>query len=439
MATAKKTNTRVQPLPDECWLSVLSYLEASELSGCASVLCTGLLSLSRQQQLWIPLLYVDFCVSFAQRALLRTWLAMHQHFPAWQLYVYKRREHILDLDVARTEQQQRGKQALEQDRKQKQVRVLNFCFVRLMHLLLSSCLLASSVLLWLRLNGVIHWHYYVIFAPIFAFEVFVLLSAFVVFGIYFLRSSSGWTFYWNRLRGALRWLILHTSPGESALVLVLVSSIVPLLAFSLEGSSMLPRWLPRFALPFVAFWLASLCLACSLLRRRSFSVGCASSLALLWVPTVLLSVLLFLKLSVFPSIPPYAIFAPGLVVTCFLLLFVGFLAIASFWLGYRGNRDWTEYAIVTLLALLTVLLPLLLFQLALLWYMNGTVSTNVVFFPWVTWLLGLVASAAWHIFMPLTTTSGVPPLDHLMRSWRPAQDLDTQSDMELLLAPAGFV
>lgn len=427
----KALGPRVRPLPDECWLAVLSYLEASELSSCAS-LCPGLLALSSAPHLWVSLLHVDFCVSFAHRALLRTWLIMHRHFHPRQLYIYKRREHILDLDVARTEQQQRGKQAREQDRKQRQVRVLNFCLVRLMHLLLSGSVLASSLLLWLRLNQAINWSYYAIFGPVFAFETFMIMCACVVFSINHLKSSSGWTFYWNRLRGAMRWLILHTSAAESAAVLLLVASIPPLVAAALEGGLHL---LPRFLLPFIAFWLASLCFLGSLLRRRSFSVGCGASLGLVWVPTVLLSVLLFLRLSVFPWIPPYAIFAPSLVVTTFVLLFMGFLVVASFYLGCRGNRDWTEYAVVTLLTLLTMLVPLLLFQLAILGYMKGTVSTNMVFFPWVMWLIGLVSSAVWHIFVPLTS---VPPLDHLMRPWRP-QEHDALSDLELLLPPAGFV
>merc|ERR1719329_760388 len=121
-----------------------------------------------------------------------------------------------------------------QERKQRRVRALNFVFVRVTHLLLCTCLLASSVLLWLRLSHVFKPSFYAIFAPIFVFEIFMLVSAGVAFGIYFLRSSSGWTFYWNRLRGMVRWLILYTSPGEGFTVLLFGSSVVPFLACALE-------------------------------------------------------------------------------------------------------------------------------------------------------------------------------------------------------------
>jgi len=427
-------------LPDECWLKVFMHLEAAELSGCASLLCTGALALSNQPQLWVSLLHIDFCASFAQRALLRTWLEMHHHFHPRQLYIYKRREHLLDLDIARTELQQRGEQAREQDRKQRRLRTLNFVFVRVKHLLLCTALLSSSVLLWLRLDNVVKWSFYIVFSPIFGFEAFVFVSAIIAFAIYFMRGSSGWTFYWNRLRGVVRWLILYTSPGEGVLVLILASSVVPLLACALEKDILLPTRFPRFTLPFAAFWLTSLCFVCSLVRRRSFSAGCVGSFVLLWLPTVSLSVLLFLRLSFLHELPAYAIFAPSLIVTSLVLLFVGFLVVASFWLGYRGNRDWTEYATVTLLTLLTLLLPLLLFQMAILGYLSGRVSTDVVFLPWVLWLSCLLICAIWHIFMPLAVAPTVPPIDHLTRPWRQQQDRDMNSDTEqLLLPPTGLV
>jgi hypothetical protein len=428
-------------LPDECWLKVFTHLEAVELSGCAALLSTGALALSNQVQLWVSLLHMDFAASFAQRSLLWTWLEMHQHFHPRQLYIYKRREHRLDLDVARTELQLRGEQAREQDRKQRRLRMLNFFFVRIAHLLLFGALLSSSVLLWLRLDGKAKWSFYVIFAPIFAFEIFVFVSAIIAFTIYFQRGSSGWTFYWNRLRGIVRWLILYTSPGEGIVVMVLGSSIVPLMACTLEGDCRLPAQYPRYTLPFVTFWLASLCFVCSLVRRRTFSAGCVGSFVLVWVPIVSLSVLIFLRLSIFPDLSPYIIFAPSLMIAVLVLLFVGFLVVASFWLGYRGNQDWTEYATVTLLTMLTLLLPLLLFQLAILGYLDGHVSTDFVFLPWVSWLSCLVVCAIWHIFMPLVVAPSVAPIDHITRSWRQPHDRDMHSDDDhmALLPPTGTV
>mmetsp|Transcript_122729 Transcript_122729/g.261916 ORF Transcript_122729/g.261916 Transcript_122729/m.261916 type:complete len:438 (-) Transcript_122729:129-1442(-) len=425
-------------LPDECWLRVFTYLEAAELSGAASSLCAGAQALSNQPQLWVALLYIDFCASFAQRALLRTWLVMHQHFHPRQLYIHKRREHVLDLDIARAELQQRGEQAREQDRKQRRLRTLNFVLVRVTHLLLCMGLLTSSVLLWLRMDGVVDWAYYVVFGPFFVFEAFLLASAAVAYTIYFLRGSSGWTFYWNRLRGAIRWLILYSSPWEGLCVLLFACSIVPLLACYLEGDTPLPTSWPQFLLPFSAFWLTALCFVCSWIRRRAVSATCVGSFVLLWLPIVSLSVLLFLRLSVLPQIPAYAVFAPSLTVTSLLLIFVGFLVVASFWLGYRGNRDWTEYATITLLTMLTVLLPILVFQFAILGYICGVVSTNLVFLPWVLWLSGLLLCATWHIFTPL---AGAPsaPMDHLTRPWRNQQDRDSQSDTELLLPPVGVM
>lgn len=435
----QSTTRSKTPLPDECWLKVFTYLEAVDLSGSASQLCSGSFALSNQRQLWVALLHVDFCASFAQRALLRTWLLMHQHFHPRQLYIYKRREHVLELDIARTELQQRGEQAREQERKQRRVRALNFVFVRVTHLLLCTCLLASSVLLWLRLSHVFKLSFYAIFAPIFVFEIFMLVSAGVAFGIYFLRSSSGWTFYWNRLRGMVRWLILYTSPGEGFTVLLFGSSVVPFLACALEGDGLLPKPFSRFALPFGAFWLTSLNFSFSLVRRRSFSGGCVGAFILLWLPMMLLSLLLFLKLSTLPKLPPSVIFAPSLSVTCMLLVFVSFLVLASFWLGYRGNRDWAEYATVTFLTLLTLLLPLLLFQLAILGFLSGQLSTKEVFMPWIIWLSSLLVCTIWHIFMPLAVAPNIPPIDHLTRPWRMQHDRESQSDTELLLPPTGIV
>jgi len=422
-------------LPDDCWLRVFAYLEAVELSKCASPLNAGALALSNQPQLWVTLLYVDFCASFAQRAVLRTWLAMHRHFHPRQLYIYKRREHSLDLDIARAELHQRGEQTREQERKQRCLRILNFILVRVTHLLLCSGLLGSSTLLWLRLDGIIDWAFYVVFAPLFAFEAFLLGSSAVAFAAYFLRGSGGWTFYWNRLRGAIRWLILYTSPWEGMAVLMLFSSTVPLLACALQGDLLPPGPIPRMLLPFTAFWLAALCFVVSWIRRRTLSASCVGAFALFWLPAVSLSALLFLRVSVLPQLPPYAIFAPSLVVTGLLLIFVGFLVVASFWLGLRGNRDWTEYATITLLTLLMLLLPLFLFQLALLAYMSGKLSTDGIFVPWIVWLGLLLLCAVWHIFTPL---SGVPT-DPLTRHWRQHNDREAHSDMELLLPPTGMV
>ena len=49
--------------------------------------------------------------------------------------------------------------------------------------------------------------YYVVFSPLFGFEVFFLIGSCITFTIYFQRSSAGWTFYWNRLQGTVRWLL----------------------------------------------------------------------------------------------------------------------------------------------------------------------------------------------------------------------------------------
>lgn len=428
----------LRALPDDCWLKVFAYLEAVELSRSTAPVSAGALALSQHPHLWVTLLYVDFCASFAQRAVLRTWLAMHQQFHPRQLYIYKRREHALDLDIARAELHQRGEQAREQERKQRCLRVLNFVMVRVTHLLFSAGLLGSSTLLWLRLDGIIDWAFYAVFTPLFAFEAFLLASAAVAFGIYFMRSSSGWTFYWNRLRGVVRWLILYTSPWEGLATLIFVSSAVPLLASSLQGDLLLPEPCPRLLLPFATFWLAALCFIVSWIRRRTFSASCMGAFLLFWLPAVSLSVLLFLKVSLLKQLPVYTIFLPSLVVTGLLLVFVGFLVAASFWLGIQGNRDWTEYATITLLTLVMLLLPLFLFQLALLAYMTGKLSIDGIFVPWIVWLSLLLLCAVWHIFTPLAASPSVP-IDHLTRHWRQHRDRDPHSDMELLLPPAGIV
>jgi len=427
MASDQRRNKLTASLPDECWLRVFAFLEASELSGSASALCSEASVLSNQPQLWSALLYMDFCASFAQRALLRTWVTMHDQFHPRELYVYKRREHALDLDIARAELVQRGEQAREQDRKQRRLRTLNFILVRVTHLLL-----------WLRLDRVIKWRYYVIFSPLFAFEVFLLGSSTVAFLIYILRGSNGWTFYWNRLRGAIRWLILYTSPWEGVVVLLLACSIVPLIVCGLEGDFTLPQKSLRYVLPFGAFWLAALCFICSLVRRRSFSASCIGSFTLLWLPLVSLSVLLFLRISTLMELPVYVVFAPTLGVTCLLLVFVGFLVVASFWLGYRGNRDWTEYATFTLLTMLTLLLPLLLLQCLILAYLSGKISTETMFIPWVLWLSSLLLCTIWHICISCAATPPGAPIDQLSRAWR-QQDRDPQSDTEMLLPHGGVV
>jgi hypothetical protein len=351
------------------------------------------------------LLYADFCASFGQRALLRTWLMMHQSSHPRDLYAFKRREHTLDLDIARAELNHRSEVAREHERKQRHLRVLNFMMVRVTHLLLCTCLLASSVLLWLRLKLVVNWTFYIIFAPLFGFEAFLLASASVAFTIYHLRRSAGWTFYWNRLRGMVRWLIFYTSPWEGLIVLLLFSSVVPLLAFAIEAHVQLPRHSPLLALPFGAFWLASLFFTGSAIRRRSPSASCVGSFIILWLPLEAFSILLFLKCSFLPGLPAHAVLGPTLGISSLLLLFVGFLVTVSCWLGYRGNREWKEYATVTLLALVTLILPLLLVQLALLAYMLGWFPVDGVLIPWVVWISGVFLFALWHA----CTSSGSPP------------------------------
>eukprot|EP00439_Symbiodinium_sp_Y106_P033810 s7108_g4.t1 len=117
--------------------------------------------------------------------------------------------------------------------------------------------------------------------------------------------------------------------------------------------------------PFLSFWLAVLTCASSILRRRSCSSSCIGSSLFLWIPLGMFSALLFLRLSVCPWLPPAVMLMPILLVTGALIIFSGFLSMASFWLGWRGSRDWMEYASTTLIVILTVLLPLLAIQLAL--------------------------------------------------------------------------
>jgi len=424
-------------LPDECWLRVFSHLEASELSGVAAQLSGGALALTEQHQLWVALLYSDFCASFSQRAVLRTWLALHQRHHPRDLYIHKHQEHLQGLGVARAELWQRAEQVREQDRKQRRLRAMNFVLVRLTHLLLCACALGSSALLWLRLDGVVDWPLYVVFTPVFVFEAFLLVSLSMALVVYCNRSSGVWTFYWNRLRGGVKGLILYTSPQEAACVVLLLCSAVPLLVGGIEGDAVLPRPYPRLLLPFVAVWTAALCLGLGVVRRRPPSASCVGSFVLLWLPLVSLSVLLFLRCSVMPQMPSLAVFAPGLVVTGLALVFVGFLVVAACWLGCRGNREWTEYALVTLLAMVTVLVPLLLVQLALLAYTSGSVGADGVLLPWTVWLAGLLACSVWQACMPQVGVSGDP----LSRTWRREGDRgDSASDTELLpRLPGGVV
>mmetsp|Transcript_5313 Transcript_5313/g.19999 ORF Transcript_5313/g.19999 Transcript_5313/m.19999 type:complete len:495 (+) Transcript_5313:84-1568(+) len=435
-AAAGKVSGTIGRLPDECWLRIFAHLEATELASSASPLCCGALALATHPQLWVSLLLLDFCASLTQRAMLRAWLLLHNRFHPRQLYIHKRREHSLDLDLARAELQQRVEQAREQERKQRRLRALNLVQVRITHLLLCMAFLGSTMLLWLRLRHAFRCSFYVVLAPLMAFEVFLLGSSVVVYIVFLLRSSGGWTFYWNRLRGAVRWLILYTSPCEGAAVLLLACAIVPVTACTLQGD--LPQVLLqhkhlRFVLPFFVFWLAALVVVCSLVRRRSFSASCAGSFTLLWLPLVSLSVLLFLKLSIFESLSMYAVFAPTLGMTSLLLVFVSFLVIASFWLGYRGNRDWTEYATFTLLTLLTVLIPLLLLQIGILAYLQGKLSTNTLFAPWTSWLACLTLCTACQVGSSVFASSALPA-DALTRPWR-HHDRDPHSDTELLLPP----
>ncbi|CAK0788184.1 unnamed protein product, partial [Prorocentrum cordatum] len=229
----------------------------------------------------------------------------------------------------------------------------------------------------------------------------------------------------------------RASPHEAACVVLLLCSAVPLLVGGIEGDAVLPRPYPRLLLPFVAVWTAALCLGLGVVRRRPPSASCVGSFVLLWLPLVSLSVLLFLRCSVMPQMPSLAVFAPGLVVTGLALVFVGFLVVAACWLGCRGNREWTEYALVTLLAMVTVLVPLLLVQLALLAYTSGSVGADGVLLPWTVWLAGLLACSVWQACMPQVGVSGDP----LSRTWRREGDRgDSASDTELLpRLPGGVV
>ncbi|CAE7719374.1 unnamed protein product, partial [Symbiodinium pilosum] len=321
--------------------------------------------LSEHPELWQMLLRSDFSASFTHRGMLVTWMAMHRQFHPRQLYVFKRREHLLDLEIARNELQQRGEQAREQERKQRRLRALNYFLVRFGHCLFCTSLLASSMLLWLQLLQVLQLSFYIIFVPLFSFEVFVLISAAITFTIYLQRSSTGWTFYWNRLQGSVRWFILLSSPCECLIVLLFGLAVLPLTAATLEQDLSVPWPRLRFLPPFLAFWLASLSTALSILRRRACSSSCIGSSLFLWIPLATFSTLFFLRLSVCPWLPPVVMLMPIMLVTGMLILFSGFLSMASFWLGWRGSRDWMDYASTTLLVILTVLLPLLAVQLAL--------------------------------------------------------------------------
>mmetsp|Transcript_61521 Transcript_61521/g.144109 ORF Transcript_61521/g.144109 Transcript_61521/m.144109 type:complete len:437 (+) Transcript_61521:107-1417(+) len=413
-------------LPVECWQRVLANLEATELSGCVSPACKQMQTLSDHPELWQTLLRTDFCASFTHRAMLLAWMAMHRNFHPRQLYVFKRREHLLDLEIARSELQQRGEQARELERRQKRLRALNYFLVRFSHCLVCVSLLAASVLLWLQMTQAISVSFYMILAPFFVFEVFLMISMVITFVIYCQRSSPGWTFYWNRLQGTVRWFILLTSPCESFVVLLFAASVVPLAAATLEGDMRLPWPKLRYLPPFLSFWIATLLLVVSVLRRRACSSSCVGSSLFLWIPLVLFSTLFFLRVSAWPWLPPLMLLMPILLVTGTLILFSGFLTVASFWLGWRGSRDWMEYATTTLLVILFVLLPLLAVQLALVGYLKGFLLINWVFVPWITWLSGLLLFTLWQSLLPFKPAS--VPLD-LPRYWR-HQDL---SDTELLL------
>lgn len=416
-------------IPDECWQRVLGNLEAIELSGCAAT-CQRINRLADHPELWQTLLRTDFCASITHRAMLLAWMAMHHNFHPRQLYIFKRREHLLDLEIARADLHQRCQQAKELERKQRCLRALNYFLVRVAHCLLCITLLATSILLWLQLKKAVEISYYVVFSPLFGFEVFFLIGSCITFTIYFQRSSAGWTFYWNRLQGTVRWLILFTSPCESFLVLCLAGSALPLLAATLEKDLQLPWPSLHFLPPFLGLWLSTLCFAFSVIRRRSCSSSCIGSCLFLWVPLALFSSLLFLRLTFWPSVSPTMMMLPLLLVTCTLILFSSFLTIASFCLGYRGSRDWMEYATTTLLAILVFLLPMLSVEIAVVSYLKGACTINWVFAPWTAWLSGLVLFAVWQRFTPLKPAS-LPQLDRLPNRYRRGHDL--HSDTEMLL------
>eukprot|EP00913_Durusdinium_trenchii_P025305 g23756.t1 len=350
----------IRPIPDECWTRVLGNLEATELSTC-SVSCLRFSRLSDHPELWQALLRSDFCASLTHRAMLLAWMAMHHHFHPRQLYIFKRREHLLDLEIARADLCQRYEQAREQDRKQRRLRALNYFLVRVIHCLLCISVLASSILLWLKLKDAVTMSYYLIFSPVLGFESVFFIAASMTFLIYFQRSSTGWTFYWNRLQGTA----------------------------TLEEDLPVPWPSLRVLPPFLAVWLGTGCFAFSVLRRRQCSSSCIGSCLFLWCPLAAFSTLLFSRLTVWPWLSPMVMMLPLLLVTCMLILFSSFLTIASFWLGWRGSRDWMEYATTTLLAILAFLLPMLTVEITLVCYLKGACAIHWVFAPWTLWLTGL--------------------------------------------------
>jgi len=418
-----------RPMPDECWQRVLGNLEATELSGCA-VTCQRINRLADHPELWQSLLRTDFCASITHRAMLLAWMAMHHHFHPRQLYIFKRREHLLDLEIARADLHQRAEQAKEQERKQRRLRALNYLLVRVAHCVFCITMLASTVLLWLHLKNAVEISYYVVFSPLFGFEVFFLGAASITFVVYFQRSSVGWTFYWNRLQGTVRWMIIFTSPFESFFMLLFAGSAPPLLAATLEKDLPVPWPSLHFLPPFLGVWLCTLCFAFSVLRRRSCSSSCVGSCLFLWMPLVTFSCLLFMKLTYWPWLSPMVMMLPLLLVTSMLILFSSFLTIASFCLGYRGSRDWMEYATTTLLAILVFLLPMLTVEIALVTYLKGACGINVVFAPWTIWLTGLSLFSLGQSCTPPKPAS-LPHTDRLPNRYRRGHDL--HSDTEILL------
>ncbi|CAK9050412.1 unnamed protein product [Durusdinium trenchii] len=420
----------IRPIPDECWTRVLGNLEATELSTC-SVSCLRFSRLSDHPELWQALLRSDFCASLTHRAMLLAWMAMHHHFHPRQLYIFKRREHLLDLEIARADLCQRYEQAREQDRKQRRLRALNYFLVRVIHCLLCISVLASSILLWLKLKDAVTMSYYLIFSPVLGFESVFFIAASMTFLIYFQRSSTGWTFYWNRLQGTVRWFILFTSPCEGFLVLFFAGAALPLLAATLEEDLPVPWPSLRVLPPFLAVWLGTGCFAFSVLRRRQCSSSCIGSCLFLWCPLAAFSTLLFSRLTVWPWLSPMVMMLPLLLVTCMLILFSSFLTIASFWLGWRGSRDWMEYATTTLLAILAFLLPMLTVEITLVCYLKGACAIHWVFAPWTLWLTGLSFFALYQSCLPLKPNGlGAPHLDRLPNRYRRH---DLHSDTELLL------
>ncbi|CAK9041779.1 unnamed protein product [Durusdinium trenchii] len=253
----------------------------------------------------------------------------------------------------------------------------------------------------------------------------------MTFLIYFQRSSTGWTFYWNRLQGTVRWFILFTSPCEGFLVLFFAGAALPLLAATLEEDLPVPWPSLRVLPPFLAVWLGTGCFAFSVLRRRQCSSSCIGSCLFLWCPLAAFSTLLFSRLTVWPWLSPMVMMLPLLLVTCMLILFSSFLTIASFWLGWRGSRDWMEYATTTLLAILAFLLPMLTVEITLVCYLKGACAIHWVFAPWTLWLTGLSFFALYQSCLPLKPNGlGAPHLDRLPNRYRRH---DLHSDTELLL------